>query len=326
MIRRREFIAGLGGAAAWPLTARAQQRAMPVIGYLSSSPADYDASTLVAFRRGLGDVGYTEGRNVAIEYRFADAHYDRLTVLAADLIHLKVRVIVAAAVNPAHAAKAATTTIPIVFSISGDPVAEGLVSNLNRPVGNLTGVTTFSGALSAKRLELLRELVPGVPEVGVLINPENSNAAFRIKGLRDAAQVIGQQIHVFEASSESGLDAAFAALVRRRTGGLLIVDDPLFGSHAARLVALAAQHAVPTIHYRREFVSAGGLLSYGADYAERYRVIGIYAGRILGSENPGDLPVQQPTKFELVINVKTAKALGLSPSSGLLSIADDVIE
>jgi putative ABC transport system substrate-binding protein len=205
-------------------------------------------------------------------------------------------VIVAAAVNPAHAAKAATTTIPIVFSISGDPVAEGLVSSLNRPVGNLTGVTTFSGALSAKRLELLRELVPGVSEVGVLINPENSNAAFRIKDLRDAAQVIGQQIHVLEVSSESGLDAAFAALVRRRTGGLLIVDDPLFGSHAARLVALAAQHTVPTIHYRREFVSAGGLLSYGADYAERYRVIGIYAGRILRGANPGDLPVQQPTK------------------------------
>src|SRR6516165_2226377 len=201
-LRRREFIAALGGAAAaWPLAAGGQQRAMPVIGYLSSSVADYDASTLVAFRRGLGDVGYTEGRNVAIEYRFADAHYDRLTVLAADLIHLKVRVIVAAAVNPAHAAKAATTTIPIVFSISGDPVAEGLVSNLNRPVGNLTGVTTFSGALSAKRLELLRELVPGVPEVGVLMNPENSNAAFRIKDLRDAAQVIGQQIHVFEVSS-----------------------------------------------------------------------------------------------------------------------------
>ena len=326
MIRRREFIAGLGGAAAWPLTARAQQRAMPVIGYLSSSAADYDASTLVAFRRGLGDVGYTEGRNVAIEYRFADAHYDRLTVLAADLIQLKVRVIVAAAVNPAHAAKAATTTIPIVFSISGDPVAEGLVSNLNRPVGNLTAVTSFSGALSAKRLELLRELVPGVPEVGVLINPENSNAAFRIKDLRDAAQVIGQQIHVFEVSSESGLDAAFATMVRRHTTGLLIVDDPLFGSQMARLVALAAQHAVPTIHYRREFVLAGGLLSYAANYAERYREVAIYAARILRGEKPGDLPVQQPTKFELVINLKTAKALGLEVPPMLLARADEVIE
>ena len=325
-IRRREFIAALGRAAVWPLSARAQQRAMPVIAYLSSSAADYDASTLVAFRRGLGDVGYTEGRNVAIEYRFTDGHYDRLTVLAADLIRLKVRVIVAAAVNAAHAARAATTTIPIVFSISGDPVAEGLVSSLNRPVGNLTGVTSFSGALSAKRLELLRELVPGVPEVGVLINPENSNAAFRIKDLRDAAQVIGQQIHVFEVSSESGLDAAFAALVRRRTGGLLIVDDPLFGSHAARLVALAAQHAVPTIHYRREFVSAGGLLSYGANYAEGYRVIGIYAGRIIRSENPGDLPVQQPTKFELVINLKAAKALGLEIPATVYARADEVIE
>jgi putative tryptophan/tyrosine transport system substrate-binding protein len=242
-MRRREFIAGLVSVAAWPAVARAQQRpAIPVIGLLNNQSQDSMSGAVDAFRAGLSLAGYLPGRDVAIEYRWADDQYDRLTVLAADLIQRKVRVIVATAVNAAHAAKAATTTIPIIFFISGDPVAEGLVRSLNRPSGNLTGVTTFSGALSAKRLELLRELVPGVFDLGVLINPGNSNAAFRIKDLRDAAQVIGQQIHFFEVSSESGLDVAFAALVRRRTGGLLIVDDPLFGSHAARLVAPAAQH------------------------------------------------------------------------------------
>jgi putative ABC transport system substrate-binding protein len=325
MIQRREFITLLGGAAAWPLAARGQQPAMPVIGFLSNLSQDSMSGAVDAFRAGLSRAGYLPGRDVAIEFRWADGHNDHLTVLAADLVQRKVRVIVAAAVDPAHAAKAATTAIPIVFVISGDPVAEGLVSSLNRPGGNLTGVTTFSGALSAKRLELLRELVPGA-QVGVLINPGNSNAAFRIKDLRDAAQVIGQQIHFFEVSSESGLDAAFAALVRHRIGGLLIVDDPLFGSHAARLVALAAQHAVPTIHYRREFVTAGGLLSYGANYAEGYREIGIYAARILRSENPRDLPVQQPTKFELVINLKTAKTLGLDIPPTVYARATEVIE
>ena len=256
MIKRRQFIAGLGSAAAWPVVARAQQPAVPALGVLyTGSAADASKGFVPAFLKGLSEMGFIEGRNVAIEYRYAEDRCNRLTAMAGDLIQQKVSVIVAVAVNAAHAAKAATTTIPIIFFISGDPVAEGLASSLNRPGGNLTGVTTFSGALSAKRLELLRKLVPGDFNLGVLINPSNSNAAFRIKDLRAAAQVMGQQIHFFEVSSESSLDVAFAALVRRRTGALLIVDDPLFGSHAARLVALTAQHAVPTIHYRREFVS-----------------------------------------------------------------------
>jgi putative ABC transport system substrate-binding protein len=326
-MRRRDFITRIGGvAAALPFAARAQQSGMPVVGFLSNVSQDSTPGTVDAFRAGLTQAGYLPGRDVAIEFRWADGRYDRLTVLAADLIQRKVRVIVAAAVDAAHAAKAATTTIPIVFVISGDPVAEGLVGSLNWPGGNLTGVTTISGELSAKRLELLRVLVPGATEVGALINPANSNAAFRVKDLRDAAQVIGQEIHFFEASSESGLDAAFATMVRRHTTGLLIVDDPLFGSQMARLVALAAQHAVPTIHYRREFVLAGGLLSYAANYAERYREVAIYAARILRGEKPGDLPVQQPTKFELVINLKTAKALGLEVPPMLLARADEVIE
>jgi putative ABC transport system substrate-binding protein len=300
-MRRRKFIAGLGSAAAWPVVARAQQPAVPVIGFLSARSADNDYENVtVPFLQGLKESGYVEGQNLAVEYRWAENQYDSLTVLAADLIQRKVRVIVASAVNAAHAAKAATTTIPIIFSISGDPVVEGLVSSLNRPGGNLTGVTNFSGALSAKRLELLRRLVPSVFDLGALINPGNSNAAFRMKDLRDAAQVMGQQIHFFEVSSESDLDAAFAALVRRQIGGLLIVDDPLFSSHAARLVALTAQHAVPTIHY--------------------------HTGRILKGEKPADLPIIQPTKFELVINLKTAKALGLTIPETLLATADEVIQ
>ena len=326
-MRRRQFIAGLGSAAAWPLVARAQQAAVPVIGYLGAQSADDEYKNVtVAFLQGLKESGYVEGQNVAVEYRWAENQYDSLTVLAADLIQRKVRVIVASAVDAAHAAKAATTTIPIIFSISGDPVVEGLVSSLNRPGGNLTGVTNFSGALSAKRLELLRKLVPSVFDLGALINPGNSNAAFRIKDLRDAAQVMGQQIHFFEVSSESDLDAAFAAVVRRQTGGLLIVDDPLFSSHAARLVALTAQHAVPTIHYRREFVSAGGLLSYGSNLSHGYHQIGIYTGRLLKGEKPADLPIIQPTKFELAINLKTAKALGLAIPETLLATADEVIQ
>jgi putative ABC transport system substrate-binding protein len=274
----------------------------------------------------LKEAGFVEGQNVAVEYRSAENQYDRLRVLAADLIQRKVRVIVASAVDAAHAAKTATATTPIDFSISGDPVVEGLVNSLNRPGGNLTGVTNFSGALSAKRLELLRKLVPSIFNLGALINPSNSNAAFRIKDLRDAAQVMGQQIHFFEVSRESDLDPAFEALVGRQTGGLLIVDDPLFSSHAARLVALTVQHAVPTIHYRREFVSVGGLLSYGSSLSHGYQQIGIYTGRILKGEKPADLPIIQPTKLELVINLKTAKAIGLTIPETLLATADEVIQ
>jgi len=313
--------------AAWPVVARAQRLTLPVVGFLNSQSADaVYKNFIVPFLQGLKESGYVEGQNVAVEYRWAENQYDSLTVLAADLIQRKVRVIVASAVNAAHAAKAATTTIPIIFSISGDPVVEGLVSSLNRPGGNLTGVTNFSGALSAKRLELLRRLVPSVFNLGALINPGNSNAAFRMKDLRDAAQVMGQQIHFFEVSSESDLDAAFAALVRRQIGGLLIVDDPLFSSHAARLVALTAQHAVPTIHYRREFISAGGLLSYGSSLSHVYHQAGIYTGRILKGEKPADLPVQQSVKIELTINLKTAKALGLTIPETLLATADEVIQ
>jgi putative tryptophan/tyrosine transport system substrate-binding protein len=329
-MRRRAFITLLGGAAVpsllRPRAARAQQPALPVVGFVSNLSQEAMAEMVDAFRAGLARAGYVAGRDITIEFRWADGRYDRLPVLVADLIQRRVQVIVAAAVNAALAAKAATTTIPIVFNIAGDPVEEGLVASLNQPGGNLTGVTSYSGALSAKRFELLRALVPGASEVGILVNPRNSNAAFRMKDLQDAARTVGQRIHFFEAGSESELDSAFVALVQRRTAGLLIVDDPLFGTQAAPLVALATRHAVPTIHYRKEFVRAGGLMSYAADYADRYREIGNYVARIIRGENPGNLPVQLPTKFELVVNLKTAKALGIDLTPTLLALADEVIE
>ncbi len=326
-MKRREFITLLGGGAvAWPLGARAQQPAMPVIGYIGTGSRESDAFRMPSFHRGLHETGYVEGRNVTIEYRWAESHYDRLPALAADLILHRVAAIVAGAVDAAHAAKAATSTIPIVFFMSGDPVTEGLVASLNQPGGNLTGVTSFSGVLSSKRLELLRELVPTAAFVAVLINPSNSNARFRSKEVEDASLVLALQTHVVNASNQDDIDVTVASLAQRGNGALLVVDDPLFFSQRIKLVTLAARYRIPTIYFRSEFVAAGGLISYGTDYAEMYRQIGRYTGQILKGANPADLPVVQPTKFELVINMQTARALGLDVPPSLLARADEVIE
>ena len=324
---RREFVALLGGAAAaWPLAARAQQAKMPVIGFLGSGSPDKDANRERAFRQGLAEAGYEEGRNVAIEYRWAESHYDRLPALAADLILHRVAAIVAGAVDAAHVAKAATSTIPIVFFMSGDPVTEGLVASLNQPGGNLTGVTSFAGVLSSKRLELLRELVPTAGFVAVLINPSNSNARFRLKEVEDASLVLALKTHVVNASNQDDIDVTVASLVQRGNGALLVVDDPLFFSQRIKLVTLAARYRIPTIYFQSEFVDAGGLISYGTDYAELYRQIGRYTGQILKGAKPADLPVVQPTRLELVINLKTAGELGLTVPPSILLRADKVIE
>jgi len=324
-MKRRDFIQVIAGSvAAWPVAARAQQAAMPVIGILhSGSPSpDFIAAVL----QGLNDYGYAEGRNVAIEYRWAHNQYDQLPRLAADLVHRQAAVIIAFALPAAIVAKAATATIPTVFFIGGDPVAVGLVTSLSRPVGNLTGVTGFSGTLLGKRLELLRRLVPTADLIAVLVNPDNPNVATRSKDAQEAAHAIGQQIQIVTASSERDFEPAFASLVQQRAAALLVGDDPLFISHRESLINLAARHAVPASYFQREFVAAGGLISYATRYREAYRQLGVYAARILKGEKPADLPVMQPGKFELVINLKTAKTLGLEVPPSLLALADEVIE
>ena len=326
MIRRRVFITLLGGAAAaWPFAALAQQPAMPVIGFLGSSSVQ-SMGGLVAFRQGLREAGYVEGRDVAIEFRWAEGQYDRLPSLAADLVRRQVGVIYASAVPAAHAAKAATSSIPIVFSIGGNPVKEGLVARLDRPDGNLTGVTQFYGEVGTKRLELLRELVPKATVIAVLMNPSNPNLEFRLSDVQDAARAIRQPIQVFNASSESDLDSAFTSIIHSGANALLIGDDPFFTDRRQQIVALAARYAVPTIYYMRIFVEAGGLVGYAAIESDLARQAGIYVGRILKGEKPADLPVQAPTKYELVINLKTAKALGITVPQALLTRADQVIE
>ena len=323
-MRRREFITLVGGVAvAWPPGVRAQQP-MPVIGFLSAITSY--GPFLVAFRKGLADAGYVEGENVAIEYRWAEGRYDQLPELASELVRRQVAVIVAAGGNQsARAAKAATTTVPIVF-YSGDPVAEGLVSSLNRPGGNMTGMSTFAPALGGKRVDLLRELLPGASALAMLINPNYAPAAAEAAETENAARALGHKLSVFKASSEGGIEAAFATLAQQRPDALIVGADPFFNSRREQLATLAVRNSILAIYVWREFVVAGGLMSYGDDFADGYRQLGIYVGRILKGANPADLPVIRPTKFELVINVKTAKALGLKFPPTMLATADEVIE
>jgi putative tryptophan/tyrosine transport system substrate-binding protein len=325
-MRRREFIGGLGSAAAWPVVTRAQQL-MPVIGFLSSRSSDESAYHVDAFRQGLAEAGYVEGRNVAIEYRWADGQYDRLPMLAAELVRRPVIVIAAAGGNPsASAAKAATMTIPIVFIVGDDPVRLGLVASLNRPGGNATGASVFTTELGSKRLELLHELMPGASIIGLLTNPNYPGSAREAAAVQAAARAIGRQVLVLNATNEGEIDTVFASLAQRRVNALLVDADALFVSRRDQLVALAKHHSMPTIYDLREFTTAGGLMSYGTKLAEGYRLVGVYAGRILKGEKAADLPVQQPTKFEMVINARTAKALGLTVPNSLLVSADEVIE
>jgi putative ABC transport system substrate-binding protein len=327
-MKRREFITLLGGAAAsWPLAARAQQPALPVIGFLATRAPGDDPHLLTAFRLGLKEAGYIQGQNVAIEYRFAENQYDRLPALAADLVRRQVTVI--AANGPAaRAAKAATATIPIAFAAGFDPVEAGLVASLNRPGGNITGVSFLDVELGPKRLELLHELVPTVTVIAVLVNPTDpARAETTSKELQAAAHSLGlQQLHVLRASTERDFDTVFASLVQLRAGGLVIGGEPFFNSRSEQLGELTMRYAVPTVYQLRTFAAAGGLASYGANLAESYRLVGVYTGRILKGEKPADLPVQQATKVELIINLKTAQALGLTVPHSLLGRADEVIE
>jgi putative ABC transport system substrate-binding protein len=328
-MRRREFITVLGGAAAgWPLAARAQQPAMPVIGFLSNSSPDLYTVRLRAFREGLKEGGYVEGQNVAIEYRWAEGQNDRLPALVAELVHRQVAVIVAGGGTPtAVAAKAATTTIPIVFAVAVDPVKIGFVASLNRPGGNLTGITNLNVEVGPKRLQLLRELIPTATIIALLINPNNPRTAEDfLRALHLAASTLGLQLHVLQASTEQDFDRVFAALAQLRADALVIMPDVFFNSRIEQLAKLSLRHAMPAIYQYRPFVAAGGLISYGSDETEYYRMVGTYTGKILKGMKPADLPVVQSTKVELLINLKTAKALGINVPLSLLGRADEVIE
>ena len=327
-MKRREFITLLGGTAAtWPLAARAQQRAMPVIGFLSSTSPQVYAARLPAFAQGLKEEGYIEGQNVAIEYRWAGDHDDRLPVLAAELVHRQVTVIAAGGTPASVAAKAATATIPIVFETAADPVTLGLVASLNRPGGNLTGVTNLNVEVGQKRLELLRELLPAATIIAVLVNPSAPAITEQfMRTVQAAAPALGMQLHVLQASTDHDLDTAFVAIGQLRADALVIGPYLFFNSRKEQLGALSLRHAVPAIFTYREFVAAGGLMSYGADEAETYRLVGIYTGKILKGASPGDLPVQRSTKVELIINLKTAKALGIAVPLALSGRADELIE
>ena len=325
-MRRREFIAGLAGAAAWPHVANAQQPAMPVIGFLNSGSPDGYAILKGAFLRGLKDTGYIEGENIAIEYRWAEGQYDRLPAQAADLVGRRVTVIAATSTPAVLVASTATRTIPIVFTSGDDPVRLGLVASLARPGGNVTGAVHLEVELTPKRLELLHELAPAARVIAILVNPTNRNADSQSRDLQMAARALGLQAHVLHARSERDFDPVFASLLQLKAGALAIGSDPVFTNRSEQLAALTVRHAVPAVYEWREFVAAGGLMSYGGSIADLYRLAGVYTGRILKGEKPTDLPVVQPTKFDLVINLKTARTLGLSIPPTLSVAADEVIQ
>jgi putative tryptophan/tyrosine transport system substrate-binding protein len=325
--RRREFVTLLGAAVAWPFVVRAQQPAMPVVGFLHPGSPEPFSFLVAAFQKGLKEADYVESQNVTIEYLWAKGHYEQLQTLAADLVQRQVTVIAATGGSvSAHAAKAATATIPIVFNVGDDPIRSGLVASLNRPGDNITGVYTLSPELEPKRLGLLRELVPHATLIGVLLNPTNPDTDLQRRRVQAAATAIGPDLRIFHANSESDLETAFAALVQDRANALLVGNDVFFVNRREQIVALAARHAVPTIYAFRPFAESGGLMSYGTHLGDIYRQIGVYVGRVLKGEKPADLPIVQPTKFELVINIKTAKTLGVKISDNLLSLADEVIE
>jgi ABC-type uncharacterized transport system substrate-binding protein len=327
-LKRREFITLLGGAAAaWPLAAGAQQRAMPVIGYLSARSPDDTAHLVAAFRRGLGEEGYVEGQNVTIEYQWALGQYDRLAAMAAELVRRPVTVLTTTGGEPsALAAKAATSTIPIVFTVGGDPVKQGLVAGYNRPGGNATGVSLLTNPAEAKRLGLLHELVPQATPVGFLVNPTFPGSGSQISDVQEAAAALNLQVHILRASTEREIESAFETVAPQNIRALAVGADGFFDTRREKLVALAARHALPTIYHFREFAVAGGLVSYGVDASDAYRLVGVYTGRVLKGDKPADLPVVQSIKFQLVINLKTAKTLGLAIPDRLLALADEVIE
>jgi putative ABC transport system substrate-binding protein len=326
-MRRREFITFISSAAAWPLAAGAQHGAMPVIGFLGSGSPGPSAGLAAGFRAGLKEAGFVEGENVSIEYRWANGSYDRLRGLAADLVRQNVRVIAATGGNTsALAAKAATATIPIVFFTGADPVQAGLVASLNRPGGNLTGITSLGVELGPKRLELLHELVPKPTLIALLVNPANRSTEIQVRDSQAAARRLGRDLHVLYASAEREIDSAFATLIRLGAGALVIFPESFFNTRSEQFAILAARHAVPAIYTYRRFAAAGGLLSYGADITESYRQVGVYAGRILRGEKPAGMPVLQSAKVELIVNLRTAKALGLAVPESLLARADEVIE
>ena len=325
-MKRREFITLLGGAAAWPIAARAQQAMIPLVGYISLTSVAGDATRKLGFRRGLSEIGFVEGQNVAIEYRYAAGQYDRLPTLAEDLVRQKPTALIAGGPPSVRALKALTATIPIVFHTGEDPVKEGLVASLHRPGGNVTGISGFTNLLFSKRLQLLHEIVPAPARLALLINPKNPNAEPDSQEATAAAVTLGRELLVLTASTERGIEETFVTLVQRQVGGLVVGVDGVFNDRRDQISALAIRHAIPAIYERREYPEAGGLMSYGTDDRENYRQCGIYVGRLLKGEKPSDLPVLRATKFEFVINLRMAKVLGLAIPPGVLAIADEVIE
>jgi putative tryptophan/tyrosine transport system substrate-binding protein len=328
-MKRRKFIALLGGAAAWPLAARAQQPAMPVIGFMNTlNSADAsDLGLVAAFRQGLLETGFVEGQNVTVEYRWAQGQYDRFPELAAEFVRRQVAVIAATGGEPSpQSAKAATQTIPIVFTANGDPISEGLVASLRRPGGNVTGITIFGPAAVTKRVQLMHQLVPQATTIAYLMNPNHPSGEIEMSAAQTAARSLGKEMPVFRASNERELDTAFATMVQQQTDALVVASDPFYWSRRGELASLAARHRLPAIYYLPEFARAGGLMAYGNSLPDQYRLVGVYVGRILKGEKPGDLPVVQSTKFEFVINLKNAKTLGLDVPPTLLARADEVIE